>query len=156
MSIFSSTLISQISECSLSELRDLSEWIEGRINSLDNDENQKRYTGKEPFGSMVQQSTFTTMYDPETKEVEGINVKYDTGVFGEKPDIEYDITATNVTITIYISDEDGMINSWELTGNPDKYTVLDSCYNEDPETQQAVPENILNYALYLWGGFISN
>lgn len=148
MSIFQ-TVISQISECPLSELRQLSEWIEKRIIALDNEENQKRYTGKEPFGSMVQQSAFTTVYDPETKEVEGLNVKYDAY------DIEYDITSTSVTITVYISDEDGMINSWELTGNPDKYKVLDSCYNDNSETQQAVPENILNYALYLWGGFIS-
>ena len=131
-------------------MRSVSEWIEHRINELDNEENQKRYTGKEPFGSMVQQSTFTTLYEPETKQIEGINVKYDTY------DIEYDIRVNGVTITVYMEEDDGMINSWELTGNPDKYTVLDSCYNEDPLIQQGVPENILNYALYLWGGFISN
>lgn len=127
------------------DIRKLSTVVENRLEQMDNHFCKQKFA-KDPFKDMVNHSNFKTRFS--LNKIEGLSVEYDD------LDIEYEITNENVTISVVLQGfGEGMINSWDLTGTPDNYEMYDSCYDNNPKTQQQIPADILNYAVFLWKEF---
>lgn len=132
----------------LEEVRDYLAVVEDRLESMDNEQNRKYFSGG-PFDEMVQHSNFKTCL-AETKEITGVDVEF------EDLDIEFNVTHDNMTITLFVNiNNENMMYSWGLMGSPTEYEMYDSSYDNNSKTQHPVPQQILDYALFIWGRFIT-
>jgi len=143
-------VIDLLNTLSIEDMRNLSTVVEERIEHMEQIDNgfNKELFAKAPFLEMVEHSKFKTRFSPAGK-LEGLSVEYDD------LDIEYEILAENVTISVFLQGfGDDMVNSWDLSGTPDEYVMFDSCYDANPKTQQPIPKDMLVYAVFLWREFL--
>lgn len=145
-------LCKYIERAGLEELRQLIPMLETRKEQLEN--GKWREVFRENHGFPVSTTNFKSNYDVVTNELDGLSVEFASEADSDN-NVEFEITPMSVAVAIYTDEADHITNTWEVFGSPDDFSISDSSYNEDPESQLRMPNHVLEYMLFLWKGFLS-